>query len=238
MASLKDQGRYASFSVSSSSVTKVFGWMFYGLLLTFGTALGLYLSAGYGVISADAYLTVLAVSAMSYLVFSFIAIFVMARTQNKTTSIIIYSIYALLLGIVLSSIFITTDISDVVYALGTTSLVFGIMALYGYFTKRDLTGFASILTMLLIGIIVMSFVNFLLSFFLGSAAFTMMDWIFSYAVLGIIIGYVAFDVQRIKHAAEAGALCNSLPIYLAFNLYTDFVYIFIRIVAIISSRRD
>ncbi len=238
MASLKNQGRYASFSVSSSSIAKVFGWMFYGLLLTFGTAFGLYLLAGYEIIAAETYLIVLAVSAVSYLIFSFIAIFIMAGTQNKIVSTVIYSIYALLLGTVLSSIFITTNISNVVYALGTTSLVFGVMALYGYFTKRDLTGFASILTMLLLGIIVMSLVNLLLSFFLGSTVFTMMDWIFSYVVLGIIIGYVAYDVQRIKYAAEAGALSNSLPIYLAFNLYTDFIYIFIRILAIINSNRN
>ncbi len=238
MIGLKNEGKYASFSVSSSSIAKVFAWMFYGLLLTFGTALGLYLFAINGVVAAETYLIVLAVSAVSYLIFSFAAIFIMARTQNKTVSIIIYSIYALLLGIVLSSIFLTTDISNVVYALGTTSLVFGVMALYGYFTKRDLTGFASILTMLLMGIIVMSLVNLLLSFFLGSGVFTMMDWIFSYVVLGIIIGYVAFDVQRIKYAAEAGALSNSLPIYLAFNLYTDFIYIFIRILAIIQASRD
>lgn len=236
MSLMKNQGRYASFSVSSSSIAGVFGWMFYGLLLTFATAFGLYLAACNSIISVDSYLKIMTISSIAYIVYAFAAIFLMAKIQSKIGSVITYSIYALLFGAMLSSIFIYSNIMDVIYALGATSLVFGIMALYGYFTKKDLTGFGSILTMFLIGVIILSFINLIL-YLISPTTFMILDAVLSYVLLGIIIGYVAFDVQRVKRAAEQGALANSLPVYLAFNLYIDFIYIFIRILDIINSNK-
>lgn len=232
------QKDYSAFEVDSLGVVKVFGWLFYGLLLTFVTAGTTFLLARNGVISADTYVGLLIASSIIYIIFSFVAIFAMSLTKSKTVSIVIYSIYSLVLGIVLSSLFITCDVGNIFLALGVTSLVFGGMSLYGYFTKRDLTSFGSILTMILIGALFMSLINVILYFALGAATYTMLDIILSYVILGVIIGYVAFDVQRIKRAAESGQLANSMPIYLAFNLYTDFIYIFIRILSIIESNKN
>lgn len=229
---------YESFKVSNSSIVGVFGWMFYGLLLTALSAVGLFLLAGYGVISADLYLTITLVSSVVYLIYSFVAVFFMGMARKKTTSVVIYSIYALLLGLVLSSILVMFDLGTITYAFGGTCLIFGIMALYGYFTKRDLTSMASMLSMLLIGAILVSLINSLCLFLLGPAVYTTINWVISYVILAVVIGYVAFDIQRIKNAAENGALVSSIPIYLAFMLYTDFVAIFVRLVQIIAASRD
>ncbi len=233
---IRKMGRYESFAVDSSLVTKVFAWMFYGLFLTFGSALGLFLTAANGLISVDTYSTVLTVSLIGYFIFAFISIFIISFTKNKVVALVAYSLYALLLGILLSSIFVVFEVGSIVYALGVTAAVFGIMALYGYFTKRDLSGFGSVLFMILIGVLILSLVNGLLSLF--GAGLDILDWILSYVMLGVIIGYVAFDVQNIKKAASFGGLPSSLPILLAFNLYTDFIYIFIRLLALIGRERD
>lgn len=237
MASMKKAGKYNSFVVTNSSVVGVFGWMFYGLLLTFGSAFVLCLLAYNGVIQEDVYLTIVIASAITFLIYSFISVFLMAFIKNKVASTVVYSIYALLFGILLSSVFISINVKDVVYALGATSLVFGIMAIYGYFTKKDLSRFGSILTMFLIGALVMSLFNVIL-YFVNTETFQIVDALLSYIILAVIIGYVAVDVQSVKRAAEVGALANSLPIYLAFTLYTDFMYIFIRLLAIFSSRNN
>ncbi len=231
MISKRDRGRYRSFEISNTTVAGVFGWMFYGLFLTFLAALGFYLLTVNGIVPAEVYVTTITVSTIIYLIFSFVATFIMAVSRKKIVSITIFSIYSLLLGLMLSSIFITATIGEVFYAFGITSLIFGIMALYGYFTKRDLSSFGSIITMFLIGALLMSIINFFV-------ALEPVYWIISYVILGVIIGYVAFDVQRIKYAAREGALVNSYPIFLAFNLYTDFISIFLRILVIIMNNRD
>lgn len=231
MISKRDRGRYRSFEISNTTVAGVFGWMFYGLFLTFVAALGFYLLTVNGIVPVDVYVTAITVSTIIYLIFSFLATFIMAVSRKKIVSIIIFSIYSLLLGLMLSSIFITATIGEVFYAFGVTSLIFGVMALYGYFTKRDLSSFGSIITMFLIGALLMSIINL----FVASEP---VYWIISYVILGVIIGYVAFDVQRIKYAAREGSLVNSYPIFLAFNLYTDFISIFLRILVIIMNNRD
>ena len=232
---MRKVGTYERFEISTSSFVGVFGWMFYGLLLTAIAAIGLFLGAQNGWISADQYSMVLTVSIIAFFIYTFVAIFAMNVTRSKNAALVFYSIYALLLGILLSSVLILYDLGTVTYAFGATCLVFGIMALYGYFTKRDLTRFASILTMIFFGVIIVSLLNTLCFFFLAPGTYGAINWVISYVVLAIIIGYVAFDVQCLKNAAQNGMLANSLPIFLAFNLYTDFIAIFIRLVQIIGA---
>ena len=238
MTSLKNSGKYQSFSISNSTVVGVFGWMFYGLLLTAISSFGLFLLAANEIIPLDTFMTIMVIALIAYIVLTFVSVFVMSRTESKVTALIMFSLYAITLGCALSSIFVVASITEVIYALATTSVVFGIMALYGYFTKRDLTRFGSLLTMFLIGAVVMSLINGLLSFLLGPTVYTTMYWIISYVILGVMIGYVAYDVQQLKRAAQAGALHSALPIFLAFNLYVDFISIFLRILEIIMRNRD
>ena len=231
MTSMQERGRYRSFEVSNSTVAGVFGWMFYGLFLTALASFGFFLLAANNIVPVDTYFTIVSIASIVYFVFSFIATFIMAYTQKKVVGVIVYSIYSLILGVALSSIFVAANLSEIFYAFGITSIIFGIMAIYGYFTKRNLTSFMTLLTMFLIGAMIMSVVNF----FIGAEG---IFWLVSYIVLAVVIGYVAYDVQRIKKAARAGALVNGYPIFLAFNLYTDFISIFLRILVLIMRNRD
>lgn len=231
MTSMKERGRYNSFVVSNSSIAGVFGYMFLGLLITFAVAFGFFMAAANEIIPIEAFMTTIFISLFAYIILTFVGTFVMARTQNKVTSIVMYSLYCAVLGLVLSSIFVTFEITDIIYAVGVTAAIFGIMALYGYFTKRDLSSFGSVLFMFLLGAMIMSLINI---FFISNTLY----WIINYIVLAVVIGYVAYDVNLIKRAAREGALSSSLSVFLAFNLFTDFISIFLRILMIIARNRD
>jgi FtsH-binding integral membrane protein len=110
-----------------------------------------------------------------------------------------------------------------------TGATFGAMSLWGYTTKRDLSGMGSFLMMGLIGIIIASVVNI----FLASSALQ-----FAVSVIGVLVftGLTAYDTQRIKEEYSEGygseslgkmALMGALSLYLNFiNLFTMMLQLF------------
>ena len=111
-----------------------------------------------------------------------------------------------------------------------TAGVFGLMALYGAITKRDLSKFGSFLMMLLLGVIFISIINIFI-------ANSTLDWILSYVTLAIYIGFIAFDVQRVKNITQTNQGTTNIALLMALNLYIDFVYVFIRIVNLIGNSK-
>ncbi len=108
------------------------------------------------------------------------------------------------------------------------------MSLYGYTTKRDLSGFGNFLFMGLIGILIASLVNI----WLQSAAMT-----FVVSVLGVLIftGLTAWDTQKIKQTYYAighdTALIGKAAIMGALSLYLDFLNIFLFLLRFMGDRR-
>ena len=100
-------------------------------------------------------------------------------------------VYSALLGLSLSTIFLVYTGASITRVFFISAATFGAMSLYGYTTKRDLTGFGSFLFMGLIGIIIAMLVNI----FLHSSG---LDWVIS--VLGVLVftGLTAYDTQNIK----------------------------------------
>ena len=84
--------------------------------------------------------------------------------------------------------------------------------------------------MLLLGCLVVSIFNI---FF----ANTTVDWIISYVLLAVYIGFIAVDIQRVKRLADSNQLNLNSSLLLALNLYIDFVYVFIRVVALVGNSR-
>ena len=116
-----------------------------------------------------------------------------------------------------------------------TSAAFGGLALWGYTTKKDLTGFGTFLIMGLIGIIIAGVVNF----FLKSP---MMHFIISVAGVGIFAGLTAYDTQRLKFTYyQLGGDQRGMAVatnYGALSLYLDFVNLFQFILALMGSGDD
>ena len=214
---------------SAFTMTKVFGWMFLAILITAGVSIGL----PYGLLSLgaiDAYYIVLSIGLVAVLILSFVGNLVIARTKSKPLAITVFCLFAIAMGIWISPLVVLYDLQTLGLSLLVTSGVFGLMALYGAVTKRDLSKFGSFLMMLLLGAIFISIINIFI-------ANSTLDWILSYVTLAIYIGFIAFDVQRVKNIAQTNQGTTNIALLMALNLYIDFVYVFIRIVNLIGNSK-
>src|SRR5712692_7531345 len=137
------------------------------------------------------------------------------------------------MGVSLASVFLVFTGESVARVFFITVGTFGAMSLYGYTTRRDLSQWGSFLFMGLIGIIIASLVNM----FIASSALQ-----FAISVIGVIVfvGLTAWDTQRIKemYAAGDGAEIGTKKAILgAFQLYLDFINLFVMLLQLMGNRR-
>ncbi len=142
--------------------------------------------------------------------------------------------YAALLGVTLSAIFLAYTDASIATTFLITGGTFGAMSVFGFVTKRDLTKMGSLMFMLLIGFVL----GTLLNLFLKSSA---LYWILTYAGIGIFVGLVAYDTQKIKRMAASG-LANgrqrgSLIVMGALALYLDFINLFLLLLRVFGRSR-
>ena len=145
----------------------------------------------------------------------------------------VFWIFAALMGLSLSSIFIAYTGTSITRVFFITAGTFGAMSIYGYTTKRDLTKLGSFLMMGLIGIIIASLVNI----FMKS---TMMYFVISILGVLIFVGLTAYDTQKIKNmylATDSGELIGKKAIMGALTLYLDFINLFIMLLRLFGQRR-
>lgn len=144
-----------------------------------------------------------------------------------------YVVYSIINGITLSVIFYAYDIGTIQDAFLMSAIVFGVMAAYGYFTKKDLSSMGSICAMALLGVILVSLLNVL--FFKSSG----LDMLMDYVVVLLFVGITAYDMYRMKQMAlEGGAEEeNRIALFTGMQLYLDFINIFLRLVRIMSKKR-
>jgi FtsH-binding integral membrane protein len=132
-------------------------------------------------------------------------------------------VYAGLMGLSLSSIFLIYTGQSITQTFFVTAASFGALSLYGYTTKRSLSGMGSFLMMGLFGLIIASIVNI----FLASSALD-----FAISAIGVLIfaGLTAYDTQKIKemYFEEDGAEATGRKAIMgALTLYLDFINLFL-----------
>jgi uncharacterized protein len=154
-------------------------------------------------------------------------------TLRLETAQILFWVYAALMGVSLSTLFVVFTGESIARLFFITGSVFGAMALYGYTTNRDLTQFGSFLMMGLLGIIVASVVNI----FLHSSAMQMVV-----STLGVLIftGLTAYDAQQIKESyleSDSVDTAGKKAIIGALMLYLDFINLFISLMHLFGERR-
>lgn len=150
------------------------------------------------------------------------------------TVLMLFLVYAALMGTFMSSIFFAYKMSSIVATFFITAGTFGAMSVYGYVTKADLTKMGSFLMMALFGLIIAMVVNI----FLKSAA---MGYVVSIAGVLIFTGLTAWDTQQVKQLAAADidpAVSDKLATMGAMNLYLDFINLFLFILRIFGGNRD
>ena len=159
------------------------------------------------------------------LAFLFLGWGAMLRRANAATVQVGFFAFAALIGLSLSSVFIFYTAFSITQTFLITAIAFAGLSLWGYTTKKDISGWGSFLIMGVIGLIVAMIVNI----FLGSPAI-----MFAISILGLLIfaGLTAYDTQNIKntylahaHASDQDWLDKS-AIHGAMNLYLDFINMF------------
>lgn len=157
---------------------------------------------------------------------------------SATAITALFLAYAAINGISFSFILLAYTASSVIGCFLSAAAMFGIMAVMGYTTQKDLTGFGRILTMGLIGIVVAMRINM----FMKSP---MMDYVISIIGVMIFTGLTAYDVQKLKRIGAgiefegtAAAGVRKLAVLGALSLYLDFINIFLFLLRLFGGRRD
>ena len=208
--------------------TKTFGWMFLGLLVTFGTAIAF--SAGGGLY----YLLTLGMPAVFALCIAELVLVMVLSARLGKMSIAgargLFFAYAILNGVTFSAVFFAYDVQILLSVFALTALYFGALAAYGWLTKRDLSGLGTILGFSVLFL-------WVLSMFLPLGAF---ERIICFIGLAVFMGCTAYDTQRIKHLhAEYGEdyeMSKKASIFAALQLYLDFINIFLYILRLLGRR--
>ncbi len=209
-------------------MTKVYNYMGLGLLATAITA---YIGAASGIYVALAqtpliWLVVLAPLGM--VLYLSARLHKMSESAAKTT----FWIYAALTGLSLSYVLLAFTGVSVVRTFLITAASFGALSLYGYTTKRDLSGMGSFLFMGLIGIILASIVNF----FLQSSAMHFVISVIGVLVFAGLTAYDTQDIKRIYFAGDSREIAEKKAIMGALRLYLDFINMFLFLLQFLGNR--
>lgn len=153
-------------------------------------------------------------------------------SANAATAL--FLVYAALMGMFISSIFIDYRLEMIGAAFVMTGGTFGVMSLYGFVTKRDLSAIGSFLVMCVIGLFIASLVNVFI-------AHDGISWIITYGVLIAFIGLTAYYTQKLKVLAQQygndPAIAPRIAIIGSLILYIAFINMFLTILRIMGNRR-
>lgn len=154
---------------------------------------------------------------------------------SYATAVTAFLGYSALCGVTFSVFFYAYTMESIYLALAVTAGTFFAMALYGYFTKSDLSGLNGILTMGIFGLFIAMFANW---FFNSPVA----DYYISLAAVGIFTLLTAYDTQKIKNMGQYGIVSsedrNKLAVFGALILYLDFINLFIHLLRLLGKKKD
>lgn len=207
---------------------KVYLWMTLALAITAVTAYGVATSPGLmmAIYTNKAIMWGLIIGELALVISVTAAI----RRLSLTTATLLFILFSVINGAMLSSIFAVYSPMLITKVFLITAGTFGIMALYGYTTKRDLTSIGRLLFMGLIGIIIATLVNV---FFVKSPG---MDLIISYIGVLIFVGLTAWDTQKIKQMlamqTDVDESAQKIALLGALSLYLDFINLFLYLLRI------
>ncbi|WP_082795970.1 Bax inhibitor-1/YccA family protein [Flammeovirga sp. SJP92] len=204
--------------IQSSFMTKVYGWMSGGLLLTAFVAMFVANNASnMPLVTNNFWILIIAQFGLVF--------FLSARIHkmSSATATILFMVYSGLTGVTLSTIFYVYPLANIGSTFLITAGTFIGMSIYGLTTKKDLTSMGNLLIMALFGLILTSIVNI----FIGSS---MLYWISSAVGVLIFVGLIAYDSQKLKEMSYAiadGESAQKMAILGALSLYLDFINLFL-----------
>ena len=211
-------------------MSHVYGWMAVGLLLTAFVAW--FASNNYQLVMFLARIMWVLLIAEIGLVF---AISGMINRLSGSTATTLFMLYSVINGCTFSIYFLYYTSSSIASVFFITAGMFSALAVYGYTTKRNLSGLGSFLFMGLIGIVIASLVNI----FLQSAP---LMWAITYIGVFVFAGLTAYDTQKLKEfgvnlSQDDQNMFRRYVILGALTLYLDFINLFIMLLRIFADRR-
>lgn len=154
---------------------------------------------------------------------------------SLSVATLMFVLYSLINGATMSFIFLVYTTSSITTVFLITAGTFAAMAVFGYFTKTDLTSMGKILLMALIGVIIATIVNI----FTKSEGLAV---ILNYVGVLVFVGLTAYDSQKIKQmllmAPDTSESSQKIALLGALSLYLDFINLFIYLLRIFGSKRD
>lgn len=230
-----DRGYASSMGDTLGQYTaKTFLWMVLGLLVTFGVAVG-----GWVTGIASHIIIMYPIVPLLALVATLIISFTMVHRLEKMavgTAITLFVVFSALFGFTMSIYFYRYSLEILAFSFLLTAVYFGALAAYGYLTKRDLSGIRPILFSGLIFLIVFG----LLSLFIP--ALDMFDRVVCLIGIATFLGYTAYDTQKIKafysyYSASPDMLAKA-SIFSALQLYLDFINLFLYLLRFLGNRKN
>ena len=213
---------------------KTFLWMVLGLLVTFGVAVGCWLTNA--TIYAIVYIPY--VHLIVLIATLVISITMVHRLEKMAvgTAIGLFVLFSALFGFTLSIYLLVFELTSVVLCFALTAVYFGALAAYGYATKRDLSNLRTILFSGLIFLIIFG----VLSMFIP--ALDVLDRVVCLVGIAIFLGYTAYDTQKIKafysYYSASPEMLAKASIFSALQLYLDFINLFLYLLRFLGNKRN
>lgn len=233
-----DRGYASSMGDTLGQYTaKTFLWMMLGLLVTFGVAVGCWVSgATVYLIYSGMFGAVQLVSLIATLALSI----TMARRIEKMsvgTAIGMFVAFSAIFGLTMSTILLSFRVTAVVLCFLLTAVYFGALAAYGLLTKRDLSGMRTILFSGLIFLIIFG----LLTIFIPALSMGMFDRVVCLVGIATFLGYTAYDTQKIKafysYYSASPEMLAKASIFSALQLYLDFINLFLYLLRFLGNKK-
>lgn len=210
----------------------VYGWMCGGLAISGAIA--------WYVASSGLWQKVVSGPGITFCIIAQLAlVFILSAAINKLAApaaCLMFIAYAALNGLTLSTIFVAYELATIQRVFFITAGMFGGFALYGSFTRSNLSGIGSVCGMALWGLIIAGVVNM----FCKSSG---LDWAISFAGVVIFSGLTMYDTQKIRQIADAEGSMDSQTVFKlgiigALSLYLDFINLFLYLLRFFGNRRD
>ena len=212
--------------------SKVFGWLVFGLIITFGVGYGLNivfinnLELAAKVFTGGFFWIIIIAELVLAIVLS-----IGLKKFSPMITKLLYILYTALTGVTFSAIFMYFNLPSIIFIFLVTALLFAIFAVIGSRLNVDLSKFGLYLFIALIGVIIVSIINI----FIGSSQLNMFISAFAILVFTLYIGY---DIKKIQALAAEDIEEDNLAVYGAFQLYLDFINIFIRLLELFGKAND
>ena len=233
-----------STSVFKPSVTekqkfmaRTYMWMGFALILS---SLAAFFTAGYvsqlfesqQVQAANTLFMIIKVCGIAELVL----VFVLSLSLKKISyagAAFMFIVYSMINGITLSSIFFLFDVTSIAFCFGGAAIMFIFMSIYGMVTKQSLAKAGHYLMMAVVGIIIVSLINFLMRS-------STLDWLISIVTVVVFTGLTAYDSQKIlitSQRANSSEAYKKISIIGALELYLDFINIFLSLLRLFGRKK-